>query len=152
MSEACMPVRVARSVPSMEHAGTVGCGSDLNWEILRLFLLVGRAKSFRAASEATGQAHNTISRKIAELEKHLGRVLMARSHEGIRLTPEGESLLAEAERMELVLFDIARSLGRGDSALAGTVVAAIADDIGTHWILPRLVDFQRSYPGICVAL
>jgi DNA-binding transcriptional LysR family regulator len=143
---------MTRDVPSVERQGSVDYGSDLNWEVLRLFLLVGRAKSFRAASEATGQAHNTISRKIAELEKRIGRILMARSHEGIRLTPEGESLFVEAERMELVLFDIARSLGRGDSALAGTVVAAIADDLGTHWILPRLVDFQRSYPGICLAL
>jgi DNA-binding transcriptional LysR family regulator len=145
-----MPAQIAHGVPSTERLGSAGYGSELNWEVLRLFLLVGRAKSFRAASEATGQAHNTISRKIAELEKHLGRVLMARSHEGVRLTQEGESLLAEAERMELVLFDILRSLGRSDSDLAGNVSVAIADGLGTHWILPRLIDFQHSFPNIAL--
>jgi len=147
-----MPAQIAHSVPSTEQVGSAGDGSELNWEVLRLFLLVGRAKSFRAASETTGQAHNTISRKIAELEKHLGRVLLARSHEGIRLTPEGESLLAETERMEVVLFDIHRSLGRSDSDLAGNVSIAIAEGLGTYWILPRLTDFQRSSPKITLTL
>ena len=147
-----MPSRMTRGVPPVERLGSVDSGSDLNWEVLRLFLLVGRAKSFRAASEATGQAHNTISRKIAELEKHLGRILMARSHEGIRLTPEGENLLAEAERMELVLFDIVRSLSRSDSDLAGTLGVAIVEGLGTHWILPRLVEFHRSFPRIVLTL
>lgn len=147
-----MPVQVAHDVPSTEHQGSIGCTSELNWEVLRLFLLVGRTKSFRAASEATRQAHNTISRKIAELERHLGRVLMARSHEGVHLTPEGESLLAEAERMELVLFDILRSLGGSDSDLAGSVRVAIVDELGMHWILPRLIDFRRTFPNIALTL
>ena len=122
--------------------------ADVDWKALRLFMIVARSESLRSAAEKTGQAHNTISRKIAALEESLGRVLITRTHDGVRLTAEGQKLLAEVERMDVVLAEFARALGNADPDASGSVDLGLPEVLGAFWVAPATRSFQESNPRI----
>ncbi len=122
--------------------------ADVDWKALRLFMIVARSESLRSAAEKTGQAHNTISRKIAALEESLGRVLITRTHDGVRLTAEGQKLLAEVERMDVVLAEFARALGNVDPDASGSVDLGLPEVLGAFWVAPATRGFQENNPRI----
>src|SRR5260370_30377932 len=95
---------------------------------------------------------NFLSKRISALETAYRTTLMTRHVDGIRLTPEGEQVLEAAKRMEDASFGLERALSQTTPALSGEVRIAVTEGLGTFWLAPRLVEFQRAYPGLLVAL
>ncbi len=62
-----------------------------------LFLAVADAGGLAGAARATGASPPTLSRRMTELERRLGRRLFQRGPRGYALTSDGRALLAEAE-------------------------------------------------------
>ena len=87
----------------MEHASVFEAGMP-DWQDLRLFLELDRRGSFRAASAVVGLSINTLRRRIDDLEAQLGVTLLTRHAAGIRLTTEGEAILAAARTMERAAY------------------------------------------------
>jgi DNA-binding transcriptional LysR family regulator len=75
--------------------------------------------------------------------------MFIRDVHGARLTEEGVHVMAAVERMEAASFDLLRSAG---NALSGEIRVAVTEGLGTFWIAPRLVEFQRSFPNILIDL
>ena len=71
----------------------------MEMDSLRCFLEVARCKSFSRAAEALYTSSSTVSRRIAALEKEIGKSLFRRSSLEITLTEAGERLLPKAEEM-----------------------------------------------------
>lgn len=86
-----------------------------------------------------------------ELEHALGFKLMTRHVTGIKVTPEGEAVLAAATKMEAASFGFTRA-GERNKPIEGTVRFAVTEGLGTFWVVPRLVEFQRAYPKLVVDL
>jgi DNA-binding transcriptional LysR family regulator len=123
-----------------------------NWDLVRIFLAVARTGSFRAAASQLGMSANFLSKRISVLENTYKTPLMTRHVDGIRLTPEGEAVLDAAKRMEEASFGLDRALSRATQALTGEVRLAVTEGLGTFWLAPRLVEFQRVYSGLLVDL
>ena len=123
-----------------------------DWESLRVFLEVVRRGSFRAASDALDSTGNTVRRRIDELERKIGLKLLTRHVNGVTLTADGERILSVIENMERASFEIPRAREIAQSAIAGQVRLAATEAFGTFWIVPRLAEFQRSYPKLVVDL
>jgi len=121
-----------------------------NWDGVRIFLQVVRRGSFRAAAEQLGQSVNALRRHVQELERQLGSPLMTRHVDGVRMTPEGAEVFAAAQRMETASFGLVRARERVDTAISGEVRLAITEGLGTFWLTPRLIDFQRTYPKLLI--
>jgi DNA-binding transcriptional LysR family regulator len=121
-----------------------------DWDGVRVFLQVVRQGSFRAAAEHLGQSVNALRRHVQELERQLGVPLVTRHVDGVRMTPEGTEVFAAAERMEAASYGLVRARDRVDPAVSGEVRLAVTEGLGTFWISPRLVDFQRSYPKLVI--
>jgi DNA-binding transcriptional LysR family regulator len=68
------------------------------------------------------------------------------------LTPEGVQVLEAAKLMEDASFGLDRALSQTAPALSGEVRLAVTEGLGTFWLAPRLVEFQRAYPGLLVDL
>ena len=66
---------------------------------LEYFVLVAEHASFSRAADYLGVAQPPVSRRIAELEKHLGVRLFDRSRRHIELTTAGKYLLPEASEV-----------------------------------------------------
>ena len=146
-----MQLVAPRGVPSGEHREQAQTLTP-DWESIKIFLEVVRRGSFRAASEALGQSVNVLRRRIDELEHHFGTALLTRHVDGVRTTSEGNQIVASAEQMEIASFNLVRARGRIAPSLAGEVRIAITEGLGTFWLAPRLVEFQRSHPRLLIDL
>src|ERR1043166_5965732 len=140
-----------RRVPPVERR-TVNAPAMPDWESVRIFLEVVRRGSFRSAAEYLGQSVNLLRRRIDELEHQMGTTVLTRHFDGVRTTTEGEQILAAAKQMEAASFDLMRARDRAVPSFAGEVRIAVTEGLGTFWLTPRLVEFQKSYPRLLVDL
>ncbi len=138
-------------VPLEEHQASDAIrGAD--WQSIRYFLHVVRLRSFRAAADHLGLSVNALRRRIDELEHQLGVTLLTRHTDGVRATVEGEQILAAGEQMEVAAFGLIRARDRALPAISGEVRLAVTEGLGTFWLAPRLVEFQRAYPALLIDL
>ncbi|MBL8836392.1 MAG: LysR family transcriptional regulator [Alphaproteobacteria bacterium] len=85
-----------------------------DWNDLRHFLAVARRGSTIAAGKALRVNQSTVHRRLAGLEKRIGRKLVKRTAAGYRLTAFGIEMLPHAERVEAAVGDLERHVkGRG---------------------------------------
>jgi len=145
-----MQLNPERRVPLAEHEEQRIPRLISDWEAVRVFLDVVRCGSFRSASERHGQSVNALRRKVDDLERQLGVTLLTRHIDGVRATNEGEQVVACARRMEQAAIDLVRTRDRSEAAIAGEVRLAVTEGLGTFWIAPRLIEFQRAYPRVLV--
>ncbi|MBR0798365.1 LysR family transcriptional regulator [Bradyrhizobium jicamae] len=136
-----------RGVHQRAHTGRIG-----QWDSVRIFLEVARIGSFRAAAFELNASANFLRKHILQLESAYKTTLITRHVDGIRLTPEGQKVLDAARRMEEAAFGLDRALSQTTPALSGEVRFAITEGLGTFWVAPRLIEFQRAYPGLLVDL
>lgn len=90
-------------------------------------------------------------RKIDRLEEELGFKLFLRDQSGLSLSDEGRSLLFDVEQMERLSFNIFRRASMSTD-INGSVRVAVTEGPGNFWILPRLIDFQKTYRKITIDL
>src|ERR1700745_3216737 len=125
---------------------------DASWDDLKLFLACAKYKSFRNAAEELGLTSTTLMRRIDRLEESIGCKLFLRDQSGLTLSDEGTAMIADVAHMERHAFNIFRRASRSSSDTTGTVRVAGTEGPGNFWILPRLIDFQKTYRKITVDL
>jgi len=146
-----MHLAVERGVP-LEERRRVALGSLTDWDAARIFLEVARCGSFRSAAERLGLSINVVRRRVDDFERQTGVTMFIRDVHGARLTEEGVQVVAAVERMEAASFDLLRASVPAAGSLSGEVRVAVTEGLGTFWLAPRLVEFQRSYPNILIDL
>jgi DNA-binding transcriptional LysR family regulator len=125
---------------------------SVDWDNARIFLEVVRSGSFRSAAERLGQSINVLRRRVDDFERQIGATLFTRDVLGTRLTEEGTKVVSAVERMEAASFDLMRARGLVNPQIEGEVRVAVTEGLGTFWVAPRLVEFQRKFPSILVDL
>lgn len=125
---------------------------DVSWDDLRFVLAAARYGSFRKAAAALGKDAATVSRRIKSIEKKIGEKLFRILPDGVELTLAGAVSAEAAARMELEFIDFLRDLEHITPQQAGTVRVAITEGLGTYWVMPRLVEFQRANPRLTIDL
>lgn len=122
-----------------------------DWNDLRHFLAVARTGSSAGAARLLGVSQPTVVRRIAALEQQLRLTLFDRHSNGYRLTAHGETLLAEARRVEdaAAAFDlVARTCARSDDpSIRLTVPEALVAGL-----TPLIVEFRKRHPSIRVEM
>lgn len=119
---------------------------NLDIDLLRAFTTVADVGGFTRAADVLLRRQSTLSLQIKRLEDALGRRLLDRTSRRVRLTAEGESLLADARHM-LELND--RLVARlNEPALAGTVRLGTPEDFATTHLPQVLSRFAQAYPAV----
>ena len=124
----------------------------MNWDDARMFLAVARTGQILAASRRLGVNHATLSRRVSALEEALKTRLLIRRTNGCDLTAEGEAFLSAAERMETEMLAVQASIGRIDTAVAGTVRVGAPDGFGVSFLAPRLGRLTARHPELKIQL
>src|SRR5262249_46545377 len=143
-----MHLAMDRGVP-LEERRRVALNSLKDWDAARVFLEVARSGSFRSAAEKLGLSINAVRRRVGDFERQTGATMFIRDVHGARLTEEGIHVMAAVERMEAASFDLLRSASNASSR---QIPVAVTQGLGTFWLAPRLVDFQRAFPNILIDL
>jgi DNA-binding transcriptional LysR family regulator len=122
------------------------------FEAMGLMVATARHGSFSAVSRELGVPVATISRKIAELEAHVGGRLLTRSTRKMTLTEAGvtyiaacKQILRQVEEAELAASSECRA-PRGELIVTAPIV------FGRSHMLPIVTEFMRSYPEVDVRL
>ena len=121
-----------------------------DWESIHISLEVIRKGSFRAAAEYLGTSINVLRRRVDELERNLGVKLLTRHVDGVRVTSEGEKIFEVAKKMEVASYELIKAGEQTNIHLSGEVRLAVTEGLGTFWIAPCLVEFQRANPKLLV--
>jgi molybdate transport repressor ModE-like protein len=136
--------------PRKDHTAAAMPADKADWESIRIFLEIVRSGSFRAAADRLGISFSAVRRRVVALEQNLGTLLMTRHTGGIRLTAEGERIAAAARQMEVASHDIVRTNESISPQISGNVKISTTKGTGTFWLIPRLVELQRAYPGLLI--
>ncbi|MBR0827995.1 LysR family transcriptional regulator [Bradyrhizobium manausense] len=139
-----------RGAAMMQHRSEESL--DASWDDLKLFLACAKYKSFRNAAEELGLTSTTLMRRIDRLEESIGCKLFLRDQSGLTLSDEGMAMISDVSLMERHAFNVFRRASRSSNDTAGTVRVAVTEGPGNFWILPRLIDFQKTYRKITVDL
>jgi len=125
---------------------------DASWDDLKSFLACARSKSFRNAAEELHVTSTTLMRRIDRLEERIGCKLFLRDQSGLTLSDQGAAMIGDVMEMERHAFNVFRRAAHAQNDTAGTVRVAVTEGPGNFWILPRLIDFQKTYRKITVDL
>ena len=71
----------------------------MNTEELKTFIFLSKVKNFTLAAEQLFIAQSTVTNRISELEKEVGKKLFTRGSKTVKLTEAGEIFLRYAERI-----------------------------------------------------
>lgn len=115
---------------------------------LRAFAAAARRLNFSRAALEVGCTASVLSRRIATLEEAVGARLFLRTTRRMALTARGEQLLAQWQRMETVMTELAADLRPPDGALVGRLCVHLPASFGRYRIAPLLAGFMREHPGV----
>ncbi|WP_353534121.1 LysR family transcriptional regulator [Cognatishimia sp. WU-CL00825] len=114
------------------------------------FEAVSRAGSVTQAAKQLDLTQGAVSRHIQKLEDFLNYGLFHREKKRLVLTPLGS---AYAETIGQALAQISNATQDLQSNPDGGVLElAILPAFGSHWLAPRLADFQQENPGVALHL
>ncbi|CAN7564808.1 MAG: LysR substrate-binding domain-containing protein [Acidovorax sp.] len=116
---------------------------------LHAFVTVVRTGSFSRAAEELCVTQGAISRAVARLEGHYGKVLLRRSAHQMVLTQSGAQLL-EAVREPLAAIEAASEALRVGPSQTTELVLSVVPTLASVWLVPRLPDFQARHPQVRV--
>ncbi|MDM0065286.1 LysR family transcriptional regulator [Variovorax sp. J31P207] len=119
---------------------------------MALFVEVVKAKSFRAAGDATGVPNSTLSRRIGALEKSIGLRLLHRTTRKIELTEAGQLYYESCRRIVEEARIAHEQLGEMLAQPSGVLRASLPVDFATTYMAPLIAEFARRYPGITFEL
>jgi LysR family glycine cleavage system transcriptional activator len=113
---------------------------------LRAFEAAARHESIKMGAKELCVTPAAVGHQIKGLELELNTALFRRKTRKIELTQEGRAL---AERLKSALDTIENAVAQTrKSDLNGTLKITIAPFFGNRWLLPRLAEFHKRYPGI----
>ena len=119
---------------------------------LAIFVRAASLDSFSAVARELDILPAQISASIKRLERELDIRLFARSTRNLRLTAEGEHYLPYARDVLSMLKEGKAGLQQSDKNLHGNLQIASSSDFGRNVLLPWLIEFQQTNPGLTLRL
>ena len=122
-----------------------------DWDDLKHFLAVARHGSTLAAGRALGVDQSTVQRRLAELERRLGRPLVLRHPTGYRLTEFGRAMVAHAESVERAALALQQAVAEDGQESTGVVRVSCPEPLVQRLVRSGLLErFQARHPGLQV--
>jgi len=121
-------------------------------EAMSIVLEIAEAGSLSAAARRLNTPPATASRKVTELEEHLGAKLFDRSVRKLTLTDSGLSYVAALKRILADLSEADRAAAGEYTKPTGELTVTAPVGLGRLHLIPILAEFLRAYPEIDIRL
>lgn len=119
---------------------------------LRHFIAVAERLSFSKAAQALHLTQPALSRQIRDLEEELGCPLFLRRPTDIRLTPDGEHLLAHAGPLLRTADNLVRTMQARGKGRPQSIRLAHFGTFLELYLVPFLQKMHRRHPGCLIEL
>lgn len=119
---------------------------------MKVLRAVVEAGSLSAASRRLGLPLATVSRRVAELEAHLGVRLLNRTSRRLDLTEAGRAYHAASRRILDEVAEAERAAAGEYAQPRGDLVITAPVAFGRLHVLPAVVEFLKAYPAVDVRL
>ncbi|KJY83486.1 LysR family transcriptional regulator [Vibrio galatheae] len=123
---------------------------DLN--AINVFAQVVECGSFTHAAEALNMTKSTVSRKLAELEQHLGVRLVTRSTRSLLLTPEGERFYQSSQQMLELINQAELEVSANQDLVKGPLNVVFPVELGQQVLSKYIHQFLLEYPHVSLNL
>ena len=126
--------------------------NNLNLNLLKVFMCVATSNSFLEPSKKLYISQPAISKSIKMLEDELKVNLFYRGNKGICLTPDGETLLKYVTDAYNLLAAGERMISKSNELTSGMIVIGAQSHIVRYYLLEKIAEFRRDYPGIKIRI
>lgn len=121
-------------------------------ETMAVLLHVVEAGSLSAAGRRLGLPLTTVSRKITDLEHHLGARLLMRSNRHVSLTEAGQAYVAASQRILAAVAEAELAASGAFSAVRGDLTITAPVVFGRLHVLPVVTEFLQAHPEVDIRL
>jgi DNA-binding transcriptional LysR family regulator len=116
------------------------------------FIAVGETNSFAEAARRLRLANSVVSKRVKDLEAHLGTRLLQRSTRHVRLTDAGYTYFDHARRLVGELAEVEDNLRTRNENPVGEIAVAAPVSFGIRYLGPALAGYLEKYPGVSLRL
>lgn len=121
-------------------------------DAMQVLLAVVDAGSISAGSRKLNAPLPSVSRKVAELERHLGTKLLIRTSRNVQLTDAGRDYVEAARRIVDQLDEAERRASGEYKAPRGELRVTAPVEFGNRYVLPVALGFLEAHPEISLNL
>lgn len=122
--------------------------SEIDLNELLLFHELAKATSLKQASVRLNVPLATVSRKLRELEKDLGAVLVKRGARHMALTDAGIAIYEHCERIVAEVAAAYQAVQVLQTDPGGEIRISVPYGFGTTWISSAIAKFAKLYPKV----
>lgn len=119
---------------------------------MRVLLAVVDAGSLSAGSRRLNAPLPSVSRKVADPERHLGANLIIRTSRNLQLTDAGREYVEAARKIMADLEEAERRASGEYQAPRGTLKITMPVEFGNRYVLPIALSFLEKYPEVSLNL
>ncbi|MGH2341032.1 LysR substrate-binding domain-containing protein [Segnochrobactraceae bacterium EtOH-i3] len=126
--------------------------AGLSLRDLEYVVAVAEEAHFGRAAERCGVSQPGLSEQVRKLEALIGVALFERSSRRVALTPEGEKLIPQAERVLTEARLFLELAGRVADPLAGLLRVGVIATLGPYYVPHILKPLRAAHPGLDLRL
>lgn len=119
-------------------------------ENMRAFIAVAATGSFTAAAQALNLATSVVTKRVSQLERSVGTVLLHRTTRRVSLSADGEYHLGRIAAAVSIHDETLAAIRKGQQRLEGTVRIKVPSTLGFVRLNPLIRRFVREHPGVDV--
>lgn len=124
--------------------------AQLELAAISVFLRVVQSGSFSAAARQLAMPKSTVSRKVSELEAHVGARLLQRTTRKLGLTDVGRIFYEHAVRIAAEVDEAAQAVGQMQAAPRGLL--RVTAPLAFGMLGPIVAEYLRKHPEVQVEL
>ena len=121
-------------------------------EAMKMLLAVVDAGSISAGSRKLNAPLPSVSRKVAELERHLGASLIVRTSRNLQLTDAGREYVEAARKIMADLEEAERRASGEYQTPRGTLTITMPVEFGARYVMPLALSYMEKYPEVSLNL
>jgi DNA-binding transcriptional LysR family regulator len=118
------------------------------FENMRTFIRVVEAGTISAAADRLGVAKSAVSRRLKELEEHLGVELFHRTTRKMNLTDTGRAFYHQSVRILEDVLEAELATSQAHGTLKGSLKIALPSTFGLMHMGPAINEFLKAHPQI----
>ncbi|MAI16541.1 MAG: DNA-binding transcriptional regulator OxyR [Gammaproteobacteria bacterium] len=124
----------------------------MNLRDLRYLVAVAEHQHFGRAAEACFVSQPTLSTQLKKLEQTLGVILIERTNRRVMLSPEGEQIVAQAQRILVEVNSLTAMSEQLRDPLGGEVRLGIIPTIAPYLLPKILAPLTAEFPNLNIQL